>query len=211
MTPKIKICGNTNVDDVKLVREAGADFVGFIFAESKRKISVEQVEAIIKEVGAFDGYVGVFANQPKEEVEKIAGRLKLRWLQFHGDETSRYCQYFQDRGIQVIKTFRIKDALSLKRIAEYNVTAFLFDAYSKEQFGGTGVSFDWSILEKIPYAREKLFLAGGLSIYNLREAIDKVKPYAVDVASGVEKTPGIKDPELVRQFIEIAKGKVLQK
>jgi len=143
-------------------------------------------------------------------VETIAERLDLKWLQFHGDETSRYCQYFTDRGFQVIKTFRIKDALSLKRIDEYNVACFLFDTYSRQETGGTGKTFDWSIIEDKPFVHERLFLAGGLTVHNLKAAISHVKPYAVDVASGVEKSPGLKDPELLRKFITIAKGQVLR-
>src|SRR3989338_5122766 len=204
---KVKICGNTNVSDVQKAIELGADFIGFIFNESKRKIAPDQAKDIINTVGAFDGFVGVFANQNKDEVEAAGKSLNLKWLQFHGDETSRYCRYFIGQGFNVIKTFRVKDALSLKRIDEYDVTAFLFDAYLKTQLGGTGVAFDWSLIDEKPYVREKLFIAGGLSPDNVREAIDRLKPYAVDVASGVEKSPGIKDWTLLERFIRLAKGK----
>jgi phosphoribosylanthranilate isomerase len=198
---KIKICGNTNSEDVKLAIDLKADFIGFIFTESKRKLSLEKANEIIQSAGPFPGYVGVFANQQKNEVESIAKALHLKSLQFHGDETSRYCQYFMEQGYRVIKSFRVKDALSLKRLDEYNVSAFLFDTYSREQLGGTGSAFDWSVIEHKPYIQEKLFLAGGLTPQNVKEAIQKVRPYAVDVASGIEKSPGKKDPELLKQFI----------
>ena len=204
--PLVKICGNTNPADALLAKELGADFIGLIFAEGKRKVTPEQAKEIIDAVAPLDSVVGVFANQPKQEVEAIAKRLKLKWVQFHGDETSRYCQHFSDRGFRVIKTFRIKDELSLKRLDEYNVAAFLFDTYSKTETGGSGKTFDWSLLEDKPSVHEKLFLAGGLTVDNLKNAITRIKPYAVDVASGVEKQPGVKDPELLRKFIFLAKG-----
>ena len=204
---KVKICGNTNVTDALKAKELGADFLGFIFCESKRKISLDQAKEIMVGVGPFDHFVGVFANQPKEEVENTAKQLGLKWLQFHGEETSRYCKYFSEHRFNVIKTFRVKDALSLKRIDEYDVSAFLFDTYSREKLGGTGASFDWSLIEDKPYVHEKLFLSGGLAIHNLEVALRQVKPYAIDVASGVEKSPGIKDHQLLEQLIRIAKGK----
>ena len=204
---KVKICGNTNAADAIRAKELGADFLGFIFCDSKRKISTTQAKEMMNAVGSFENFVGVFANQPKEEVEVIAKELNLKWLQFHGDETSRYCQYFTQRQYQVIKTFRIKDAMSLKRIDEYDVAAFLFDTYKKDQLGGTGDTFNWSVIEDKPYVHEKLFLSGGLTIHNLETALKQVKPYAIDVASGVEKSPGIKDHILLEQLIAIAKGK----
>ncbi len=204
---KVKICGNTNSADAIKARELGADFLGFIFCESKRRITPDQAKEIISAVGKFDQFVGVFANQPKEEVEAIATRLGIKWLQFHGDETARYCQFFMDRHFHVIKTFRIKDLMSLKRLGEYDVSAFLFDAYLRGELGGTGKTFDWSLIAEKPYIREKLFLAGGLTVQNLETALKQISPYAVDVASGVEKSPGIKDAALLGQFITTAKGK----
>jgi len=203
----VKICGNTNLDDAKMAIDLGADYLGFIFTESKRKVDIPTVRDIMQSLPYFKNFVGVFCNQPKEEVLTITGELGIKILQFHGDETALYCQSFTDRDYQVIKTFRIKDAMSLKRIDEYNVTSFLFDTYSKEEKGGTGIPFDWNLIEDRPYVHEKLFLSGGLNIQNLRQAIDAVRPYAVDVASGVEKTPGQKDPFLLGQFIRIAKEK----
>ena len=204
---KVKICGNTNVQDALRAKELRADFLGFIFCESKRKISVSQAKEIMNATQPFDHFVGVFANQPKEEVEAIAKELDLKWLQFHGDETSRYCRYFTERQFNAIKTFKIKDTMSLKRIDEYDVQAFLFDTYSREEMGGTGSTFNWSLIEDKPYVHEKLFLSGGLTVYNLTAALKRIKPYAIDVASGVEKSPGIKDHLLLEQFIAIAKEK----
>lgn len=204
--PRVKICGNMRVDDLKLAASLGADYLGLIFAESKRRLSLEAAHKLIRSLQDFKNFVGVFSNQPKEEVEKIAGELGLRILQFHGEETALYCQSFMQKGWEVIKAFRIKNAMSLKRIDEYNVSSFLFDAYSEER-GGTGKAFDWRLIEDKSYVHEKLFLAGGLNADNLSKAIQKIRPFAVDVASGVEKSPGEKDPDLLRRFIQIAKGK----
>lgn len=203
--PKVKICGNTNLEDAVLARELGADYLGFIFAESKRKATIDLARNIMQALPDFRNFVGVFFNQPKEQVETLAHQLGIRILQFHGDETARYCYSFIEKGYEVIKTFRIKDRMSLKRMHEYNVSAFLFDTFSSEEKGGTGIPFDWELIEDRPYVHEKLFLAGGLNTKNLGEAIRKVSPFAVDVASGVEKSPGKKDPKLLKEFIRIAK------
>ncbi len=202
---KIKICGNTNVEDVRLAAELGADYLGFIFAESKRKIRLEEAQAMMDALPHFKNFVGVFFNQPKKDVETLARRLRIHILQFHGDEPALYCRHFMDEGYEVIKTFRVKDAMSLKRLDEYDVSAFLFDTFSKDESGGTGKPFDWNLIEDRPYVHDKLFLAGGLNVKNLQNAIAKIRPYAVDVASGVEREPGKKDPALLEQFIQIAK------
>ena len=203
--PKVKICGNTNIEDVRLVVERGADYAGLIFTESKRRVSLETAQAIIRAFPEFRNFVAVFSNQSKEEVETLVHDLGIRILQFHGEETALYCRSFIEKGYEVIKTFRIKDRMSLKRIDEYNVSAFLFDTYTAETKGGTGISFNWELIEDRPYVHEKLFLAGGLNVNNLRKAIQKVHPFAVDVASGVESAPGKKDPKLLEEFIRIAK------
>lgn len=203
--PKVKICGNTHIEDARLAAELGADYIGFIFTESKRRISLEAARTIVQGLSDFKNFVAVFSNQTKEEVERIAHDLGIRILQFHGEETARYCHSFMEKGYEIIKTFRIKDKMSLKRIDEYNVSAFLFDTYVSDTKGGTGAPFDWELIEDRPYVHEKLFLAGGLNVTNLRKAIQRVRPFAVDVASGVEKTPGKKDPKLLEEFIRIAK------
>jgi phosphoribosylanthranilate isomerase len=204
---RVKICGNKNYEHARLAVDLGADYLGFIFTPtSKRVIAVEKAAEILAKLPDFKNTVGVFCNQPKKEVEGIAGKLRLKFLQFHGEETALYCDSFMQKGYEIIKTFHVQDAMSLKRIAEYNVTAFLFDTFSRSDKGGTGVPFDWSIIEDKPYVHDKLFLAGGLNVLNVAQAIEKVRPFAVDVASGVESSPGVKDPGLLRAFIENAKG-----
>ncbi len=203
--PKVKICANTRAEDARLAATLGADYLGFIFTESKRRVSVDVARSIVQSLPDFKNFVAVFSNQSKEAVEETVHDLGIRIIQFHGEETARYCHSFMEKGYEVIKTFRIKDRMSLKRIDEYNVSAFLFDTYSSESKGGTGAAFDWELIEDRPYVHEKLFLAGGLNVQNLAKALQKVHPFAVDVASGVEKSPGVKDPKLVEEFIRIAK------
>ncbi len=203
---KVKICGNTNPDDVRLAISLGADYIGLIFAESKRKLTREAAKEIVSAFPKFKAFVGVFSNQPKQEVEALAAELGLNLLQFHGDETALYCSHFRNAGFQVIKTFHVRDAMSLKRIDEYDVDYFLLDTYSVHERGGTGIPFDWRLLDERPIVHEKLFLAGGLNVQNVGQAIEKVRPFAVDVASGVEKAPGQKSPELLKQFIQLAKA-----
>jgi phosphoribosylanthranilate isomerase len=202
---KVKICGNTNPEDAQLAVKLGADYLGFIFAESKRKVDVAAAKRIKAAVPGFNNFVGVFFNQPKNEVHEIARELGLKILQFHGEEPALYCRYFLEQGFEVIKAFRVKDAMSLKRLDEYNVSAFLFDTFSKEESGGTGRTFNWSLIKERAFIHDRFFLAGGLNIHNLSQAIAELNPYAVDVASGVEKEPGKKDPELLKEFIRIAK------
>jgi len=203
--PKVKICANTRAEDARLAATLGADYLGFIFTESKRRVSVDAARSIVQSLPDFKNFVAVFSNQSKEVVEETVHDLGIRIIQFHGEETARYCHSFMEKGYEVIKTFRIKDRMSLKRIDEYNVSAFLFDTYSSESKGGTGTAFDWELIEDRPYVHEKLFLAGGLNVQNLRKALQKVRPFAVDVASGVEKSPGVKDPKLMEEFIRMAK------
>ena len=204
---RVKICGNTNYENARLAAQLGADYLGFIFApSSKRVITVETASEILSKLTDFKSIVGVFCNQSKMEVEGIATKLRLKTLQFHGEETALYCDSFIQKGYEVIKTFHVKDAMSLKRLAEYNVSAFLFDTYSRSEKGGSGIPFDWSVIEDKPYVHDKLFLAGGLNPLNVTQAIEKIHPFAVDVASGVEKSPGIKDPGLLQAFLEKAKG-----
>ncbi len=210
MIPKVKICGNTQEADVRMAIAAGADYLGLIFAESKRHIDLDQAKILVDAAPDFKHFVGVFYNQPREEVEKFAQALKLRYLQFHGEETAHYCAYFMRQGHQVIKVFRVKDAMSLKRIAEYDVDYFMLDTYVTHAKGGSGVPFDWKIIEDSPAIHQQLFLSGGLQCNNLAKALETVRPFAVDVASGVESSPGQKSAEKVREFIRIAKWQGVQ-
>jgi phosphoribosylanthranilate isomerase len=194
---RIKICGITNVEDAVMAVEAGADALGFVFYQgSPRYISPEQAAAIIRRLPPFVQTVGLFVNEASATVNAIANRCGLDIIQLHGEETPEYCRSMTRR---VIKAFRVKDESSLEEMANYQVAACLLDAWSPKAHGGTGTTFNWDIAARAAASRP-IILAGGLTPENVAEAIMIVKPYAVDVSSGVECSPGCKDRNKVCQF-----------
>lgn len=194
---KIKICGITNLDDALKATEFGADALGFIFAKSQRQITPLEVKKIVINLPPFIVKVGVFVNYPLEEVKKIEQECKLDILQFHGDESPDYCNNFE----MVIKTFQIKDANSVKKLTKYKVCAYLLDTYLPYKRGGTGKTFNWQIA-KLAKKYGRIILSGGLKLENILEALKQVKPYAIDVSSGIEKLPGKKDWFKMKEFIK---------
>lgn len=204
MTVRVKICGLTTVEDAVVAAEAGADAVGLVlYKESPRCISVEQAQAIIRELPPFVTTVGLFVNQPTHWVRVMADRCGVDTFQFQGDETPEYCDAF---GLRAIKAIRVQDAASLDRMREYRVRAFVLDAYREGEYGGTGQTFDWN-LAVAAKAHGRIILAGGLTPENVAEAIRRVRPFAVDVSSGIEgPVKGIKDHGKIRAFIQAAKA-----
>jgi phosphoribosylanthranilate isomerase len=196
---KVKICGITNLRDALMATEEGADALGFVFVPgSPRQIDPDEAAKIRRHLPPFVSLVGVFANAPLDEVRRVAEVAHLSAVQLHGEEGPEYCFALQRR---IIKAFRVKDESSLSDLGRYPVEAFLLDSYSSSHQGGTGQTFDWAL------AREAkrygtLILAGGLRPDNVAEAIRIVKPYAVDVSTGVEGSPGRKDEGKVRRFLE---------
>jgi phosphoribosylanthranilate isomerase len=200
---RVKICGITSLEDALTAVEAGADALGFVFHdESPRHVTPDEVAGIIAGLPPFVQTVGLFVNRPIEYVNETAARCRLDLVQLHGDEPPEFCDAVERR---VIKAFRVKDITSLDPIRHYRVAAHLLDAYSPMAYGGTGLTFNWDIAAS---AKEfgPLILAGGLTPDNVREAMEAVKPYAVDVSGGVESAPGRKDAAKVREFIRRAKG-----
>ena len=201
---RVKICGITSFDDALLCVKEGIDGLGFVFYPgSKRYILPEEAEKIVKELPPFICKVGVFVNEEGERVLDIAHWVGLDAIQLHGEETPDVCkrlaQYFT-----VIKAFSIAGPEDPERVFEYKGVTPLFDTQTPE-YGGSGKTFIWKYL--IPY-REKVkyfILSGGLTVENVEHAIKAVNPYAVDVSSGVERTPGKKDPDKVREFIRLVK------
>jgi phosphoribosylanthranilate isomerase len=206
MTTRIKICGITNRDDALLAVELGADALGFIFYnKSPRRVTLEQAAAICRALPPFVATVGVFVNAMQQEIEPtLAPRgARLTALQFHGDEPPEFCRRFT---VRTIKAIRVRDEDSLRAAAEYDVDALLLDTYTDIERGGTGRTFDWSLAVSAKKIGRPIILSGGLTTENVQEAIRKVRPYAVDVSSGVEREPGRKDPEKLRRFIELCKS-----
>jgi phosphoribosylanthranilate isomerase len=200
---RVKICGITSVEDALQAAQAGADALGFVFYErSPRNLDPLRAANIISNLPPFVQAVGLFVNADAGFVNDTADCCRLDLVQLHGDEPPEYCEQIRRR---VIKAFRVRDASSLAPVRDYRVAGILLDAYSPAAFGGTGLSFNWE-LAGIAKEYGAVILAGGLDLDNVREAVERVAPYAVDVSSGVESSPGKKDPEKVREFIKRAKG-----
>ena len=201
---KIKVCGITNIEDALLASSLGVDALGFVFAESKRRITPENAKKIIDTLPPSILKVGVFVNEKEKTVKELAKICGLDALQFHGDESPEYTQKFKQI---VIKSFRVKDEDSLKVLSSYKVSAYLLDTYSQKAYGGTGEVFNWDLAVKTKQFGP-IILAGGLNPDNIEEAIRKVKPYAVDVSSGVESSPGKKDKHKLEEFVKRVRGMV---
>jgi len=201
---KVKICGLRRLEDIYYANQLQPDFIGFVFSESKRRVDLKEALEFVKRLKEGIKKVGVFVNEPIEKVMEIAEKLKLDVLQFHGDETQEYIDNF--KNFTVWKAIRIRSNLDLKKTGEFKVDAFLFDSFSEKGYGGTGEVFDWNILKA--YKREiPVVLSGGLKEENVEEAIKLVRPYAVDVSSGVE-VGGYKDFNKMKSFIEKVRGVV---
>lgn len=198
---KVKICGITNLEDAHVAIEAGCDALGFIFADSLRKVNIENASYILKSIPPFISCAGIFANQSISFVKEVLKNCPFDTLQFHGEENPQILLQFKPQK-KIIKTIRIKDVNSLDDLQNYKeVDAFLLDTYSKDKLGGTGKVFDWNITQEAKKLNKPLILSGGLNPDNVKEAIRKVKPYAVDACSGVEITPGKKSKVLLEEFI----------
>ena len=200
---RVKICGITNLEDALMAVEAGADALGFLlFQGSSRNISPEQAADIIRHVPPFVQTVGLFVNEELATVNAIADQCGLDIVQLHGEESPDYCAGVKRR---VIKAFRVKDDSVLDEMAHYHVAACLLDAWSPAARGGTGTTFNWDIAARATATLNTIILAGGLTPENVAGAIAAVKPYAVDVSSGVESAPRKKDAGMVNRFIRSCK------
>ncbi len=204
MSVKVKICGITNVEDGLAAAEAGADALGFILYErSPRYIPIEKAAIIIRSLPTEIVKVGVFVDADEELVFRAIGECGFNLLQFHGTESPEYCVQF---GLMSMKAFQVRDAESLSQLKDFNTDAWLLDAYSPDKLGGTGERFNWDLAVEAQKLGRPIFLAGGLTSENVAEAVKHVQPYAVDVSSGVEASPGKKDHAKVRAFIRAAKA-----
>ena len=184
-----KICGITNLDDANVAVENGASAIGFIFYEkSPRTISINNAKSISKHLPKTIARVGVFVNHEKDFIRLAISEVPLDMIQLHGDETPDFCNQFD---VAILKALRIKNEASLSVMDQYDVAVFLLDTFSNDQYGGTGETFDWSVLNR--KFKTPIILSGGLNSENILDAIDAVNPSAVDINSGVESSPGKKD------------------
>jgi phosphoribosylanthranilate isomerase len=199
---RVKICGITNPEDAKVAIEAGADAIGLVFYESSpRYVTISAATEIINNLSPFINCVGLFVDADENYVREVLNQVAIDTLQFHGQEPEQACALY-DRPY--IKAVRMSEDLNLsEQIKKYSsASALLLDTYVKGVPGGTGISFDWSIIPKD--LTKPIILAGGLDESNVKKAISQVHPYAVDVSGGVESKKGIKDSDKIKNFIREA-------
>jgi phosphoribosylanthranilate isomerase len=200
MSTAVKICGITRGDDALAAAQLGAQALGFIFyAKSSRGVTPQRAAEIIRGLPPFITAVGLFVNPEENDIERVLARVPLNLLQFHGEETPEFCARFE---LPYIKAARVRAGLDLLQYAQHYGAArgLLLDAFIEGAHGGTGAAFDWSLVPReLPLP---VILSGGLTPNNVAAAIRRVKPWAVDVSSGVEASPGIKDPRKIAAFMK---------
>ena len=197
----VKICGITRISDAEMAVRWGANALGFIFAESPRQITPQKARDITRRISPFVKTVGIFVNEHPSKIKEIVDFCGLDLVQLHGNESVSVCSEMSPR---VIKAFRVQGEETLNDIASYkdHVRAILLDAYQQGINGGTGRTFDWELALKAKESGIPMVLSGGLRPENIREALERVAPSAIDVSSGIEKRPGIKDHERMGMFME---------
>jgi phosphoribosylanthranilate isomerase len=202
---KVKICGLTRARDVEAALTAGADVLGFVFADSKRKIGSGRARELALPISGKAMRVGLFMNQKASEIEKILERVPLDMLQFHGAEENTFCGRF---GVPFLKAVSMTAGNAAAEVVKYpDAAGLLFDSHPGGGAGGTGVAFDWT---RIPDCPQPVWLAGGLHAGNVVQAIQLARPWAVDVSSGVEDAPGIKSVDKLTEFVCAVKSASVQ-
>lgn len=215
--PKVKICGITRIEDVSYVNKYLPEYVGLVFAESRRRVTPEQAKALEQGLDIRIKRVGVFVNEDLDTVINISDHCKLDVIQIHGDESPGYVIELKKRlkdgldktqgatkSIEVWKAIRVKDSGSINSMGSFEADAFVLDAYIKEAYGGGGRTFDWS-LAKEAARLGKIVLAGGLDRFNAWNAMKLLNPFSLDVSSSVE-TGGYKDESKIRDFINCVRS-----
>ena len=195
----VKICGITSFADAQMVIDQGVSAIGFIFYEkSPRVISIEKAKNISSNISDSVHKVGVFVNNSSGFIEEVLSEVPLSSIQLHGDETPKFCRYFD---VPVIKALRISNKKNFQNLGEYQVKGLLFDSSSKGVYGGSGKTFNWSLLKhfsnEIPF-----ILSGGLNPENVKSAVNQIFPSAIDVNSGVESSPGVKDLLRIKKLVK---------
>ncbi|WP_019243178.1 MULTISPECIES: phosphoribosylanthranilate isomerase [Bacillus] len=203
----VKICGIMDVETALFAARMGADALGFVFAPSRRRVTPELAKEIIQQLPDLVAKVGVFVDESVEVIEEIASFCGLTIIQLHGEESMDMCNQL---SLPVIKAVGIANEEDVKKALRYPTSYLLVDSPKGQMYhGGNGETFDWHVLNEIDYLNKKLILAGGLKPENVKIAIQTVRPYMVDVSSGVE-TDGKKDFDKISQFILAAKGEEME-
>jgi len=202
---KVKVCGITNPEDARAAATAGAAAIGLIFAESPRKVGIEEAREVAAALPEDVLKVGVFVNAEPDEVVRIAREVGLDYAQLHGDEGPEDVTAVRGGGVKVIKALRVRAAADLAEIEVYGADLYLLDAYSEKARGGTGTRFDWGLAKSLK-GRANILISGGLGPENVRDAVSYFEPWGVDASSSLESAPGKKDRDRVRRFVFAAKG-----
>jgi phosphoribosylanthranilate isomerase len=196
---RVKICGLTRPADAEFAARRGADALGVVFASGPRQLDIVRATQVLAAAPASVQRVGVFADQALDFIHEALERCRLDWIQLHGHETAELAAAL---SAKVIKAVRLGSAADLERARDYPADAFLLDAPAADgRLGGTGAVFDWSEAEQLPWPRSKVIVAGGLTPENVGAAVERLRPGGVDVSSGVEVAPGVKDHALTAAFI----------
>jgi phosphoribosylanthranilate isomerase len=204
MRTRVKICGITSVNDGLAAARHGADAIGLIFyPPSPRLVTLERAREIAQSLPLFVARVAVFVNAARAEVEAVIAACRPDLLQFHGEETADFCRGF---GVSYLRSLRVREGVDLlESLSPFNDAAgWLLDAYRQELYGGTGEVFDWDLVPRA--AARPLVLSGGLDAENVGAAIRRVRPWAVDVSSGVEAAKGVKDERRIAAFMEAVRN-----
>jgi phosphoribosylanthranilate isomerase len=202
---RVKICGLTNAADAVAAAEAGADALGFIFfVGSKRHVTLPDAAAIIRELPPLISKIGVFVNATPEEIRRAVAETGIDTLQLHGEETPEFCAQFAP--LKVVKAFRLRERDSLRECLNYPAHAWLLDSHVEGSRGGTGVACDWEVAAEAARLNRRVILAGGLQVETVAEAVRRVRPFGVDVSSGVESRLRQKDHAKIRAFILAARA-----
>ncbi|MCD8174360.1 MAG: phosphoribosylanthranilate isomerase [Phascolarctobacterium sp.] len=197
---KVKICGLSRPADIRCVNIFRSDFIGFVFAKSKRQVSDDQASELKKMLNPEISAVGVFVNEKISRIKKLAEQGIINYVQLHGDEDNAYCAKLKaEIALPVIKAVRVKDKESLLEVGNYSCDYFLFDTYVKGRYGGSGIQFDVCILRDYVVTKP-YFIAGGLTAADIWD-IKKINPFGIDVSGGVE-TDGLKDAIKIEEFIK---------
>jgi phosphoribosylanthranilate isomerase len=204
MSVRVKICGVTRLEDAEAAVAAGADALGFMFYErSTRRVTLAEAAAICRQLPPLVSKVGVFVDAAIEVIEDAVARCGLDAVQLHGAESPAFCGRL---ARPVIKAVRVRGPETLAELEAYATAAWLLDAYVPGQPGGTGATFDWGLATQAVALGRPVILAGGLTATNVAAAVRQVRPYAVDVSSGVEREPGRKEAAAMRAFVQAAKS-----
>jgi len=203
---KIKICGISRIKDIRIINHVLPDYIGFVFAKSKRAVSLAEAVTLKRLLNPAVETVGVFVNEDKSKIIQLCKLNIIDAVQLHGCEDENYIMELKIKtGVPIIKAVRVRSAMDILNAEKLPCDYLLLDAYKENKYGGTGRAFDWSLIPKKKERKKPIFLAGGINRENLYDAITNVEPYCIDISSGVE-TDGKKDPDKITEIVRLLRN-----